>query len=129
MDIRPVDPEEHPEAARIITDALLDDPGWLGVGPDNRDRRRRVLLAYHRAVVRVTAKHGGPIYGAYRDGRLAAVAGTLSAGLPPPPGHTFAGYVPPLPRARPPTLVGAVGGPPGPDKGHPAEAHHLLRPP
>jgi GNAT superfamily N-acetyltransferase len=126
MDIRPVDPEEHPEAARIITDALLDDPGWRGVGPDNRDRRRRVLLAYHRAVVRVTAKHGGPIYGAYRDGRLAAVAVTFAAGLHPPPAYTFARYVPPFLRAGPATIVRALRASAVQDKGHPEEPHHFV---
>ena len=51
VEVRAVQPGDHDEAARIITDALLDDPGWRAVGPDSRKRRRRVLLGSHRAVV------------------------------------------------------------------------------
>jgi GNAT superfamily N-acetyltransferase len=126
VDVRPVDTAHHAEAARIVTDALLDDPGWRGVGPDSRQRRRRVLLGYHRAVVAVTAKHGGPIYGAFRDEALAAVAVTFAPGLYPAPAWTFARYVPPFLRAGPATIVRALRASSVQDKGHPAEPHHFV---
>ena len=126
MEIRDVASADFGEAARVITDALLDDPGWRAVGPDGRDRRRRVLLGYHRAVVTVTARHGGPIYGAYRDGRLAAVAVTFGPGLHPPPAYTFARYVPAFLRAGLPTIVRALRASAVQDKGHPAEPHHFV---
>jgi GNAT superfamily N-acetyltransferase len=124
--IREVASDDFAEAARVITDALLDDPGWRAVGPDDRDRRRRVLLGYHRAVVHVTASHGGPIYGAYRDGQLAAVAVTFAAGLHPPPAYTFARYVPPFLRAGPATIARALRASAVQDKGHPPEPHHFV---
>jgi GNAT superfamily N-acetyltransferase len=126
VELRPLAPDAHREAARIITDALLDDPGWQAVGPDNRDRRRRVLLRYHGAVVAVTHRHGGPIYGAFRDDRLAAVAVTFAAGLYPAPAYTFARYVPPFLRAGPPTIVRALRASAVQDKGHPPEPHHFV---
>ena len=126
MEIRPVGSGDHPEVARIVTDALLDDPGWVGVGPDDRARRRRVLLGYHRAVVDVTYRHGGPILGAYRDGALAAVAVTFSAGLHPPPARAFARYVPPFLRAGPATIVRALRASAVQDRGHPKEPHHFV---
>ena len=126
LDTRELDPAEYDEAARIITDALLDDPGWQAVGPDSRERRRRVLLGYHRAVVEVTDRHGGPIYGAFRDEELAAVAVTFAAGLHPPPARTFARYVPPFLRAGPATIVRALRASAVEDKGHPAEEHHFV---
>jgi GNAT superfamily N-acetyltransferase len=126
FEVREVPEGDFGEAARIITDALLDDPGWRAVGPDSRERRRRVLLGYHRAVVAVTHKHGGPIYGAYRDGHLAAVAVTFAAGLHPAPAYTFARYVPPFLRAGPATVVRALRGSAVQDKGHPHEPHHFV---
>jgi GNAT superfamily N-acetyltransferase len=126
VDVRSVDPSDHPEAARIITDALLDDPGWQAVGPDSRERRRRVLLGYHRAVVEVTHRHGGPIYGAFRDAELAAVAVTFAPGLYPAPAWTFARYVPPFLRAGPATIARALRASAVEEKGHPPEEHHFV---
>jgi GNAT superfamily N-acetyltransferase len=126
VEVRPLDPDDHRVAARIITDALLDDPGWQAVGPDGRERRRRVLLGYHRAVVEVTHRHGGPIFGAFRDQGLAAVAVTFAAGLYPAPAYTFLRYVPPFLRAGPATMVRALRASAVQDKGHPAEEHHFV---
>ena len=126
MDIRPLDPGDHPEAARVVTDALLDDPGWQAVGPDNRDRRRKVLLGYHRAVVDVTHRHGGPSYGAFRDGVLAAVALTFAPGRYPPPALTILRYIPSFLRAGPATIVRGLRASAVQDKGHPSEPHHFV---
>jgi GNAT superfamily N-acetyltransferase len=98
----------------------------VGVGPDDRSRRRRVLIAYHRVVVAVTAKHGGPIFGAFRDGALAAVAVTFAAGLHPPPGYTFPRYIPPFLRAGPATIVRALRASAVQDKGHPEQPYHYV---
>jgi GNAT superfamily N-acetyltransferase len=38
--IRELEQAEYDEAARIVTDALLDDPGWVAVGPDKTSHRR-----------------------------------------------------------------------------------------
>src|SRR5918999_3046234 len=65
MEVRPLQAADHREAARIVTDALLHDPGWLSVGPKRAAHRRFVAERYHRAAVRVTARYGGPIYGAF----------------------------------------------------------------
>ena len=126
MDTRELEPAEYDEAARIITDALLDDPGWRAVGPDSRKRRRKVLLGYHRAVVEVTHRHGGPIYGAFRDDRLAGVAVTFAAGRYPPPAYTFVRYVPSFLRAGPATIVRGLRASAVQDKGHPPEEHQFV---
>ena len=126
MEVRPLESENYGEAARIITDALLDDPGWRAVGPDSRKRRRRVLLGYHRAVVEVTHRHGGPIYGAFRDDRLAGVAVTFAAGRYPPPAYTFVRYVPSFLRAGPATIVRGLRASAVQDKGHPPEEHQFV---
>jgi hypothetical protein len=81
VEIRPLEPADYGAAARVITDALLDDPGWLAVGPDRRNHRRHVALRYHRAALKVMHRYGGPIYGAFDEaGGLAGVAATFGAG-------------------------------------------------
>ena len=69
--------------------ALLHDPGWLAVGPTGRRTGAASRTRYHRAAIGVDGAHGGPIYGAFRDGRLAGVAATFAAGRYPPPARTF----------------------------------------
>jgi hypothetical protein len=80
MGFGPLGRDQHREAARIITDALLNAPGWLAVGPSGTRHRRFVAQRFHRAALTVTQRHGGPSYGAFRDGRLAGVAVTVGAG-------------------------------------------------
>ncbi len=122
----PIDEGDHDEAARIITDALLHDPGWLAVGPDRTGHRRFVARRYHRAALRVMGRHGGPVYGAFRDGRLAGVAATFAAGLYPPPGRTFFSYVPGFLLAGPGPVVRGLRTSAVQDGGHPKERHVFL---
>ena len=124
--VRELEPAEHEEAARIITDALLHDPGWLAVGPDRTAHRRRVALRYHRAAIGVVHRYGGPIYGAFQAGRLAGVAATFAAGRYPAPAHTIVRYVPGFLLAGPPALIRGLRTSAVQDKGHPREPHVFL---
>ena len=124
--VAPIAADLHGEAARIITDALLHDPGWLSVGPDRTAHRRLVASIYHRAALGVMDRHGGPVYGAFRDGRLAGVAATFAAGLYPPPGRTFFSYVPGFVLAGPPAIVRGLRTTAVQDGGHPREPHVFL---
>ena len=121
-----VDPAEYDEAARIVTDALLDDPGWRAVGPDRTGHRRSVALRYHRAAIGVVHRYGRPIYGAYRDGALAGVAVTFAAGRYPPPAWTFLKYVPGFLLAGPGPVVRGLRTSSVQDRGHPREEHVFL---
>jgi GNAT superfamily N-acetyltransferase len=123
---RELEPGDYGEAARIITDALLHDPGWLAVGPDRTGHRRRVALGYHRAALGVVHRYGRPIYGAFRDGVLAGVAATFAAGRYPPPIHTMVRYVPAFAMAGPPSLVRGLRTSAVQDRGHPKEPHVFL---
>ena len=126
MDVRPLQPSEYDEAARIVTDALLDDPGWVAVGPDRRSHRRRVALRYHRAAIAVVHRYGRPIYVAVRDGRLAGVAVTFGAGRYPPPAWTFVRYVPSFLAAGPAPIVRGLRTSKIQDNGHPPDDHVFL---
>jgi ribosomal protein S18 acetylase RimI-like enzyme len=124
--IRPLDTYHHREAARIITDALLHDPGWLAVGPSMTGHRRFVAERYHRAALTVTARYGGPIYGAFRDNELAGVAVTFPPGRYPPPRHTEARYVLAFLAAGPGPIVRGLKTGAVQDSGHPEDPHAYL---
>jgi len=120
---RELRPGDHPDAARIVTDALLHDPGWLAVGPSRTGHRRRILLRYHRTAIRVVHRYGGPIYGVFREGALAGVAVTFAAGRFPPPAWTFVKYVPGFLAAGPGPVVRGLRASSVQDGGHPDHEH------
>jgi ribosomal protein S18 acetylase RimI-like enzyme len=127
MQIRLLESADHAAAARVITDALLDDPGWLSVGPDRRGHRRRVALRYHRTALGVMDRQGGPIYGAeVEDGQLAGVAATFGAGRYPPPTWTLLRYVPGFLLAGPGPIVRGLRTSAVQARGHPADEHVYL---
>jgi GNAT superfamily N-acetyltransferase len=126
MDTRELTPEQYDEAARIVTDALLHDPGWLAGGPDRPAHRRRILLRYHRTAIGVVDRYGGPIYGVFREGRLAGVAITFAAGRYPPPAWTFLKYVPGFLLAGPAPVIRGLRASRVQDRGHPEDEHVFL---
>jgi GNAT superfamily N-acetyltransferase len=126
MEVRPLDAADHTDAARIITDALLHDPGWLAVGPSNTQHRRFVALRFHRAALKVVERYGGPSYGAFVDGGLAGVAITFAAGLYPPPRRTELRYYPAFLAAGPGPIVRGLRTAEVQDSGHPEDEHVYL---
>jgi ribosomal protein S18 acetylase RimI-like enzyme len=124
--IRPLATDHHPEAARIVTEALLHDPGWLAVGPKRTVHRRFVAERYHRAALKVTARYGGPIYGAFRNSELAGVAVTFAPGAYPPPRSTEARYVLAFLAAGPGPIVRGLKAGEAQDSGHPEDPHVYL---
>ena len=125
-EIRPLDRKLHREAARIITDALLHDPGWLAVGPKRTAHRRFVAERYHRAALEVSARYGGPIYGAFREKGLAGIAVTFPPGRYPPPRRTDARYVPAFLAAGPGPIARGLKTGAVQDQGHPHDPHVYL---
>jgi GNAT superfamily N-acetyltransferase len=127
MEVRPLDVTHHRHAARIITDALLHDPGWLAIGPSRTAHRRFVSERYHRAAVRITARYGGSIYGAFRNGALAGVAVTVPPGRYPPPRHAEARYVFAFVAAGPGPIARGLRAGAVQERGHPEDLHVYLR--
>ena len=125
-DVLPLDRADFDSAAEIFSDAFLDDPGWLAVGPDRRERRHPVLRRYHRAALDVIQRYGGPIYGAFDDGRLVGVAATFAAGLFPPPRWTFVRFVPGFLAAGPGPIVRGLRFSAVQESGHPEDEHVYL---
>jgi ribosomal protein S18 acetylase RimI-like enzyme len=117
---------DHPDAARLLTDAFIYDPGWLAIGPGRTRHRYFVAERFHRAVLRTVDRHGGPSYGAFRDGNLAGLALTFAPGRYPPPAWTELRYFLAFLAAGPGPIVrglrfGAVQ-----DSGHPQDRHVYL---
>jgi len=124
--VRELERALYPEAAHIITEALLYDPGWLAVGPDREAHRRRVALRYHRAALGIIHRYGRPVYGAFREGRLVGLAATFAAGRYPPPAWTFVRYVPAFLAAGPGPMVRGLRFTAIQDRGHPKDEHVFL---
>jgi ribosomal protein S18 acetylase RimI-like enzyme len=127
MHIRHLERDEFDAAARLFADAFLDDPGWVAVGPDRRDRRHANLRRYHRTALDVIQRYGGPIYGAFDDDdTLTGVAATFGAGLYPPPAWTVVRFVPGFLAAGPGPIVRGLRFSAVQEKGHPHEEHVYL---
>ena len=114
-EVSPIESPLYGEAARIITDALLHDPGWLAVGPGNTAPPPRWWPAC------TTARRSGSWTGTAGPSTAPSGTGGSWAWPPPsppacypPPARTFFSYVPGFllagPRsdsARPPGIRGA----------------------
>jgi GNAT superfamily N-acetyltransferase len=124
--IRHLERDEFDAAARLFADAFIDDPGWVAVGPDRRERRHRNLRRYHRTALDVIQRYGGPIYGAFDDRVLTGVAATFAAGLYPPPAWTIVHFVPGFLLAGPGPIVRGLRFSAVQEKGHPHDAHVYL---
>src|SRR6187549_617057 len=146
MQIWLLERDKFDAAARLFADAFLDDPGWVAVGPDRRERRHANLRRYHRTALDVIERYGGPIYGAFEEdgagsggagsggaasggaggGRLLGVAATFAAGLYPPPAWTIVRFVPGFVRAGPGPIIRGLRFSAVQEKGHPHDTHVYL---
>ncbi len=123
VQVRPLTRADQRAAARVLTDALVDDPGWLAVGPDRRALRERIVLRFHHESLRVTERHGGPILGAFDQDELVGVAVNFAAGLHPPPWHTTLRFVPGFLPAGPAAIARALRTIAVQERGHPDFEH------
>jgi len=127
VEIRPLDPSEYDAAGVLLADAFIDDPGWVAVGPDRRERRYRLLGRFHRQALDVIHRYGRPIYGAFEAEELVGVAATFAAGLYPPPElRTTLKFLPAFVRAGPAPVARALRFSAVQEKGHPHDEHVYL---
>src|SRR5207247_4023092 len=83
--VEPLRPELDEAAARLISDAFLDDPAFVAIGPDDPKRRWASLLRLNRAALKVARRWGGPVHSAMEDGRLLATSVVFDEGRWPAP--------------------------------------------
>ena len=127
MEIRPLESDNFDAAALLLADAFIDDPGWVAVGPDRRERRYRVMRRFHRTALDVIDRYGKPIYGAFEEERLVGIAATFAAGLYPPPEiRTTLRFVPGFLSAGPGPIVRGLRFTAIQESGHPEDEHVYL---
>jgi ribosomal protein S18 acetylase RimI-like enzyme len=85
MDVAELPRERFDEAAVVLADAYLDDPGWVAVGPTNRGRRHAYTRRVCRGALSIVDRWGGRIWQAQRDGKVAGVLTSCDPGQWPPP--------------------------------------------
>ncbi|MDG4794538.1 hypothetical protein [Micromonospora sp. WMMD1082] len=71
--VRGVTRADERAAARVLTEAFMQDPIWESTGPRWRWHRRLVLAALYRAELRIARWRSAIRLGAFQDGRLDAV--------------------------------------------------------
>ena len=85
MAVRELPKERIGEAAGVLAESYLDDPGWVAVGPRNRARRLGYARRVCRGALKIVAMQGGRIWHVERDGRIAGVLSTMDPDQWPPP--------------------------------------------
>ena len=109
MEARELPRDAYEEAAAVMADAFIDDPGWVAVGPDDPGRRHACIRRTSRGVLAVVRRFGGPIWHVERGGRVAGVITTVDPGHWPPPALRSLVLQAPGPLlAGPPTLWRAL---------------------
>jgi GNAT superfamily N-acetyltransferase len=127
MEIRLLVRDKFDAAALLLADAFIDDPGWVAVGPDRRERRYRVMRRFHRTALDVMERYGKPIYGAFEEERLVGIAATFAAGLYPPPEiRTTLRFVPGFLSAGPGPIIRGLRFTAIQERGHPHDEHVYL---
>jgi GNAT superfamily N-acetyltransferase len=141
MEIRVLEGDKFDAAGLLLADAFIDDPGWLAVGPDRRERRYRVMRRFHRTALGVLERYGKPIYGAFEEepdaaggdreasggDRLVGIAATFAAGLYPPPEiRTTLRFVPGFLSAGPAPIIRGLRFTAIQERGHPEDEHVYL---
>jgi GNAT superfamily N-acetyltransferase len=107
MELRLLDPEFDEHAARLMSDAFLDDPAYVAIGPRDSGKRWMFLLRLHRQAVRMARRFGGPLHAAMDGDRLAGVSVVFDEGTyPPPPVRSFSYLIPVLASGLGPAMRG-----------------------
>src|SRR5262249_54453949 len=78
-------PAHHEGAARTLAEAFIEDPGWLSIGPADRERRWRFVERTSLGGIRVAGRWCGPSWCICDDGAPVGVLVGCAPGRWPPP--------------------------------------------
>jgi GNAT superfamily N-acetyltransferase len=124
VDVVPLPKERFAEAARVMADAFLDDPGWCAVGPDEPASRHSYIRRIATGSLRLCAHTGGPMWHVESDGRVAGVLSGIAPGAWPPPQIRSLAYQASGPLlAGPGVLVRSLAADGVLHRGHPRDPH------
>ena len=110
------------EGARLLAEALVDDPGWRAVLPRG-PRRRRLLAAHQRGVLALCRRLGGPVLASFAGGSLTGVCACLGPGTWPPPAWSLAFEARGIVAGGPWTVARSLRGQSVMQRAHPREPH------
>lgn len=110
----------------MLTEAFLDDPAWVAIGPPAEPARHRLLRRFFRVALFETRHWGGPAWAATRSGAIVGVAVTFGAGkaFPPPLASVLEAPLFVLAGGRTPQRAKQVGA--AMARAHPRERHLYL---
>lgn len=80
LDIGPARSGESRAAARVLTDAFLDDPVASAIGPRRRSHRRLISPLSFGGIVTASRRHGARVTLARRDGAVVGVVISFDPG-------------------------------------------------
>jgi GNAT superfamily N-acetyltransferase len=125
--LEPLAPAHHEGAARVLADAFIDDPGWVGVGPKQPRRRWKFIYRTCLATIRVGERWCGPSWCVTEDGEPVAVLIGCAPGIwPPPELRTLAMLSPGPILAGPAVLARSLRAERIFEKAHPEYDHFLV---
>ena len=81
--------ERTREAALVLAEAFMTDPGWRAIAPRRDSAARRMLRRYFRGAATRAIRYGGRVEAATRDGVLVGIAIGYDADGWPPPARSF----------------------------------------
>ena len=124
---QPLELEHHHEAARVLADAFIDDPGWVAVGPRGRGARRRYIFRTCLGAIRVGERWCGPSWCVTEDGApVAVLTGCAPARWPPPTLRTLVHLAPGPVLAGPAPLARSLAAQRVIEAAHPEYEHFLV---
>jgi ribosomal protein S18 acetylase RimI-like enzyme len=94
LSLQPLPRGRAREAAGLLSEAFLDYPGFLAIGPNRPGPRQALIRAYFRSQMAVVSRFGGRVLTASSAGELVGVALVLDPGHHEPPVWTLAYHAP-----------------------------------
>jgi GNAT superfamily N-acetyltransferase len=89
LQVEPLDSERTREAAAVLAEAFMADPGWRAIAPRRDPAARRMLRRYFRGATTRAIRFGGRVEAATREGAVIGVAIGYGAERWPPPARSF----------------------------------------
>jgi ribosomal protein S18 acetylase RimI-like enzyme len=89
LQVEPLDSERTGEAAAVLAEAFMADPGWRAIAPRRDPAARRMLRRYFRGATTRAIRFGGGVEAATREGAVIGVAIGYGAECWPPPARSF----------------------------------------
>jgi GNAT superfamily N-acetyltransferase len=89
LQVEPLGPGRTRDAASVLAEAFMGDPGWRAIAPRRDPAARRMLRRYFRGAATRAMRFGGRVEIATSEGEVIGVAIGYGAERWPPPARSF----------------------------------------